>query len=252
MGTVSEDDLLVLLSARYAPPALAFFPAVRNGTGWARRQVRTADAMAMGLWPSRGLDLTGFEVKVSRSDWLRELKDPQKADEIMSRCDYWYVVAPADVVLPGELPSTWGFLVPRGPGLVAVKEAPKVAEPKPLDRLFLAAILRRAVESYVPEAVVRRREEEARKQQKEFCEREAKGSMRSLADLREKVEKFESASGVQIDDWRHENIGEAVKYVLEKGVSATLSDLRRVRESAAAVLRNLDDGISKIAEGWEP
>ena len=249
---MTDDDLLVLLSARYAPPAFAFFPAVRNGTGWARRQVRTADAMAMGLWPGRGLDLTGFEIKASRSDWLRELKDPAKADEIMTRCDFWYVVAPSDVVLPGELPSTWGLLVSRGPGLVAAKEAPRVAEPKPLDRLFLAAILRRAVESYVPEAAVRRREEEARKQQNEFCEREAKGSVQGLADLREKVEAFEAASGVRIDDWRHENVGEAVKYVLEKGVTATLADLRRVRESAARALQNLDDGISKIETEVRP
>jgi len=32
----------------------------------------------MDLWPSGGLEIHGHEVKVSRSDWLRELKEPEK------------------------------------------------------------------------------------------------------------------------------------------------------------------------------
>lgn len=36
---------------------------------------RSADALAFNFWTSRGLAVHGYEVKVSRSDWLRELKD---------------------------------------------------------------------------------------------------------------------------------------------------------------------------------
>ena len=33
---------------------------------------RYADAIAMNLWPSRGLAVHGFEIKISRGDWQRE------------------------------------------------------------------------------------------------------------------------------------------------------------------------------------
>jgi hypothetical protein len=47
-------------------------------SGWSRES--RADAIARHLWPSQGLELIGFELKVSRSDWLREIKDPYKCE----------------------------------------------------------------------------------------------------------------------------------------------------------------------------
>jgi hypothetical protein len=35
---------------------------------------RHADVVVMGLWPSRGLKLMGFEIKAGRGDWLGELR----------------------------------------------------------------------------------------------------------------------------------------------------------------------------------
>jgi hypothetical protein len=146
MADLAESDMLALLAERHQAPAWAFLRHVANGTG--RHQGRTADALAMSLWPSRGLELHGFEVKVYRSDWLRELKDPAKADEIASRCHRWWVVASStDVVKLEELPARWGLMVADGKGLKVAREAPLV-EPVPLDHVFLAAILRRAAEAF--------------------------------------------------------------------------------------------------------
>lgn len=47
---------------------------------------RRADALVLNLWRSQGLDLQGFEVKASRSDWLREKKDPSKAEALSKYC----------------------------------------------------------------------------------------------------------------------------------------------------------------------
>lgn len=91
---MNVPEIHTALRARFALPEYALMFEVRSGTGHSS-QVRYADAMALGLWPSRGLELTGFEIKVSRSDWLRELKEPQKADRIGRFCDRWYVVAEA-------------------------------------------------------------------------------------------------------------------------------------------------------------
>ena len=64
----TESDLTDALKARFCLPAWAFFPAVRNAAGFDAN--RTADGIAMSLWPSRGLEVYGFEIKVSRGDWL--------------------------------------------------------------------------------------------------------------------------------------------------------------------------------------
>lgn len=89
---------------------------------------RTADFMALDLWPSKGLVLHGHEVKISRSDWLNELKDPEKAGAFIPHVDYWWlVIADKDMVKPGELPAEWGMMALGGDGkLRVVKQAPRL------------------------------------------------------------------------------------------------------------------------------
>lgn len=149
--------MLALLSRRYTESAgngdaWAFIPKVRNKAGFSA--TRTLDAVAMSLWPSRGLTLHGFEIKCSRSDWLREMRDPAKADAFGFALDkFWLVVANSKIVLAGELPETWGLLVVEGSRLVCRKEAPDLpvapkgsVEPFSSDgRHFLAALLRAAI-----------------------------------------------------------------------------------------------------------
>src|ERR1700722_2637360 len=98
-----------MLAARYPSPEWATFFEVQNGTGWEHnrpgKKARRADALAFGIWPSRGYAVHGFEIKRSRSDWLRELTDVAKADAIGSFCDrWWLVVADTKVALDSEGP----------------------------------------------------------------------------------------------------------------------------------------------------
>ena len=76
------------MSKRWAPPEYAVMWEVGRATGAVTNQ-RYADAVIMGLWPSRGLELHGVEIKVSRSDWRREAADPMKAEAIAAYCDRW-------------------------------------------------------------------------------------------------------------------------------------------------------------------
>ena len=138
-------DLLSLLRSRYAKraangPTWAFIEQVRNAAGF--NATRTADAIAMALWPSRGLELHGFEIKVSRSDWLRELKDPSKA--VVELVDRWWIVAPESVVHPSELLPSWGLLVARNDRwLVSAVRAERLRGPSRCKRRFDAATLPR-------------------------------------------------------------------------------------------------------------
>ena len=139
---IRTGDVKALLRKRYCAPEWAIMFEVADVTG--ANQRRYADAVAMSLWPSRGLKLHGFEIKVSRSDWLRELRSPEKSVPVQSYCDYWWLVAPDGVLKPGELPATWGYIRATAKTLTPEKEAPALEDAKSVDRGFVASMLRRA------------------------------------------------------------------------------------------------------------
>lgn len=238
------------LRLRFAAPEWACFFEVRSAAGFDAR--RTADAVAMNQWPSRGLEVHGVEVKVSRSDWLRELKDPAKSQPVQRFCDRWWVaVSDASIVKDGELPPTWGLLVLRGEKLVQKVEAPKL-NAEPLTRTFVASLLRNAAEaasSVVPKGdvdrIVRERvtaDVEFNRQRHEAALRAARESELATAD---RIRRFEEASGVRIDScWAPpEKIGEAVRFVLSNR-GAIDSGLTRAR----GVLQQLLDTLDRAQE----
>lgn len=139
---MTSKELLELLALEWPSPDCAFMPELRAGTGYSRDS--RVDALAMHLWPSRGLELHGFELKVSRSDWLRELKNPYKADPVKQFCDKWYLVVSDLKVIKyaDELPIGWGLMFAENGSIHTMIEAPKLA-PVSIDRAFLASIMRR-------------------------------------------------------------------------------------------------------------
>lgn len=141
----TERDMLDLLAERYTT--------IRRGTiadRWVRAEhVRStqsfqrfksiADFLAIDKYSSSQA-LHGHEVKVSRSDWLAELKDPTKSDRVKKYCMHWWLVVPdASIVKPGELPDDWGLMVISGKGLRAHKKAPLLT-PEPLTLDFVAGL----------------------------------------------------------------------------------------------------------------
>jgi hypothetical protein len=79
----------------------------KNSTG------QRCDFLVVSLWESRGLAIDGHEIKVSRTDWLKELATPAKADTWWSVCHRWWLVVPdASLIHDGELPDGWGLMVP--------------------------------------------------------------------------------------------------------------------------------------------
>ncbi|MCF1592449.1 hypothetical protein [Streptomyces muensis] len=82
------------------------------------RTGRRADAVHIATWASRGGgEIDVCEVKTQRADWLRELRDPGKAEAwwpYSSR--FWLVVPNTGVARPDELPEGWGLMVPKARG----------------------------------------------------------------------------------------------------------------------------------------
>ncbi|MDP3400536.1 MAG: hypothetical protein Q8R97_05395 [Brevundimonas sp.] len=242
-------QILAALQIRYGPPQHALLPQVGNGTGSACS--RHADAVALSLWPSRGLDLHGFEIKSYRGDWLRELKNPAKADDVASYCDFFWVVAGDDSVSQvEELPVPWGLMVLRSRGLFTVKAAQRRTDATPIDRLFLAAMLRRATEQMVPRDSITERIAAAREAGVEAGRAVATSgeteAVRELAALRQTVDAFVKASGIGELRWNGEDLGKAFRLarelghlragwelkVIEKKLGDALESVKRARSSA--------------------
>lgn len=257
MTAYSENGLFNLVRATFEAPAYAVLRHVSDATGSQRG--RTVDAMAMGVWPSRGLDLHGFEIKSERRDWLRELKDPAKAEPLARFCDrWWLVVADEDMVKGAELPETWGLLAPdkKGEKLRRVKEAAKL-EPVPITRAFLAALLRRVNEQAPEKAELAAEYERGRKDGlkhgQEYAGTDAKRLQMEIDYLRKSIAAFEKTSGLSLNEYNGERIGEAAKIVHailanRRQLDYPLSNLRRIVADVASRAEELDAALDAIAK----
>lgn len=127
-------------------PSAVLAPRVKSAAGFEAK--RTIDAISMGLYESKGMLIEGYEIKVSRSDWLRELKNPAKSAEFMRLVDrFWLVVANDSIVKDGELPDGWGLLVSQDDGHLTLRTRAKRLHadddlPPAFSRAFLAPLLR--------------------------------------------------------------------------------------------------------------
>lgn len=243
-----SDVLVGLLRVKYAAPAYALFEQVASGVGFGSH--RNADAIAVAIWPSRGLEILGFECKSSRSDWKRELDNPEKADPIAQFCDRWFIVAGGDgIVKEGELPPTWGLLEANAEGkmLLCRHEAPKL-DPKPLSREFVAAILRRAHQGQ--EALVRIAKqkgiEEGIAQAPARQDNDVALLRHQLTNLETSVAGFQEASGLEINSYNGPHLGEAVKLVQSRYFRAP-AQLRRLQENMQHMADELGKDVT-IAE----
>ena len=72
---LKAHDLFLRLQSSFPDSQFITLEEVRDATGF--DGVRTADAMAISMYRSRGKAVYGFEMKVSRADWLKELKQPE-------------------------------------------------------------------------------------------------------------------------------------------------------------------------------
>lgn len=136
----TSTDIKKALMTTYAPPAHRLFFEVGNDTG--TRVNRHIDALAVGIWPSVGYEISGIEIKVSRNDWKKEMSDPAKAQALMTFCDRWWLACPDGLISPDEVPATWGVYYLTEKGAIRVKKQAPRLTPEPVTKGFMAAVLR--------------------------------------------------------------------------------------------------------------
>ncbi len=261
--TLTNGQILAALRERYPAPEYAFMEQVRSRTGF-HGDIRTADAIVMSLFPGRGLELHGMEIKVSRSDWIREKVQPQKAEEIQRHCDRWWLVVGAEnIVHDGELPPTWGLLAPdpspRARGqLRIVVQAPRLTTgpvTAPISRAFVAGIMRNIATAKA--GMVSREEindlvSKAREDGRAQGIATASGGhllhtvTRERDDLKTTLAAFEAASGVEVRSWDAGRVGAAVRMVLACGLENAILNVERAHRWLADEARDIGKRLDKV------
>jgi len=196
---IKASDLEHLLSKKYSWPAWIFLPQVRSTTGFAS-PIRTADGIAINTYPSRGFEVNAFEIKISRSDWLVELKNVEKADEIFKFCNkFWIVAANKDIVKVGELPPGWGLMYPRANGLGTAVQS--LNHESIVNMGFVCALLRRATEGMISATTVKQELSEQYRRGQKSRDYEFEAATKRRDELYEVIKNFEEASGIKIEKW---------------------------------------------------
>lgn len=240
-------EVKALLRKRYQSPEWALMFEVADATGAGQR--RYADAVAMNLWPSRGLTIHGFEIKVSRSDWMRELKSPEKSVPVQKYCHHWWVVAPDGVIKDGELPANWGFMRASASKLEIEHPAPTL-DNLPVDDLFVASMLRRVsdVDAGEVEKLVSDRVEAIRKNDEQYIEQTIKRRTREIDLQVALLKEIEDATGLNIRNgfFDSPSFAEAVALVHETGVVGTYGLLNRLRKDARQMADRLGELLPPV------
>lgn len=243
-------DVWSILRKRYPEEQYALMAEVRDKAG--HYASRSADFIAVGLWPSRGLAVNGIELKSFRGDWLNELKKPAKAENIYQYCDYFWLLTEDDTIAKiEEIPATWGWLVIKGNRIIQKKDAPKL-DPKPVSKHFMAAMLKRASDKggWIRKDSIQEEIDASYRRGKTEDESSSIRVQRELDNIREVVKQFTEASGIALPDrswFEHpRDIGHAVKFIRDGGAEKVKKQLLELESSAKEILENITKGIKSI------
>lgn len=239
----TETTVTQLLRSKYSGQHWAFVAQVPNGT--AMNKSRTCDGMAMGLWPSKGLHLHGFEIKVSRSDWLAEIQLPEKAVAFSRYCHFWWIVAPPGIIKLEEVAAEWGVQeVTKSGQRLRVKKAASLLSLEPVGPDLLAGIFRACARQGSESEIKQARRDgydaghkDGYKSGKQWVAHDGEGFQREAERWRRVVKEFEEASGIAIQRYGGGDLGSLVAKA--RAIQNAESEMDRLRTRAQGVLDTL-------------
>lgn len=223
----TEDEVFRALETVHpGPDKWTLVPHLPDATSFDK--CRTVDAMAFGCWRSVGIAVHGYEIKVSRGDWLRELQDPEKSFAFSNRCNYWWIAAPEKIVKLEELPAHWGLreVFKTEDGYSVKIRKPATFNDKPVFDMPFVVALARACYRKSPDRVADQREidEAYQRGRRETLKAKAtetpweiRNLKNELSQLKDAVAAFESAAGIKIDRWDGGYVGGQLKAFQDVG-----------------------------------
>ena len=103
------------------------------------------DAFAINCFASQNHRRVGYEVKVSRSDFMAEMRQPMKTQRSACFCDQFFFACPAHLIKASEVPDPYGLIYINEKGktrMVKRSSLPKTAPSWD----FVGKLLRRVVQ----------------------------------------------------------------------------------------------------------
>lgn len=108
---LKAEEIIEALEAHYTTQRdCLFFDELRIGTGYGEGAEQRIDAWVMYGIPSKQFRRVAFEVKVSRSDFLAELKKPLKRRYALMLSNEFFFATPPGLIRAGELPAECGLV----------------------------------------------------------------------------------------------------------------------------------------------
>lgn len=239
------------------------------------------DVLVVSPWLSRGLSLDGVEIKVSMSDWRRELNNPAKADWWHARVHRFWIAAPADIAtkIKPELPPGWGLLSVTDSSSRAAVQPEVNRSPIPLEWPEVVGLLRAAADCG-PNALHReftrglaegealvRAEFERVGTSDPATVRKLRDAENDLRNLAASVEAFEDASGLKLasgfggSTHHAKRLGEVVAVVnaaiaqgpavLDARLNNEVTALHRIAETLEALRVALGEALA-VARDEDP
>jgi hypothetical protein len=195
-------------------------PEARSGAGFDGNEGQ-CDLLAINTWQGRGMELIGHEIKVSMSDWRRELERPEKAERFAKHCRRWFVAAPSKIAskIRAELPAAWGLLSISDAGrITTLVAAPAREDTTPVPDWWWIGWLaqtdrvnKAAVQRDVSRALLVEREAAADSREMEI-ERRVQARLSASEDARKRLDRLSEAVGVDLT--RHWINGHQLKKAL--------------------------------------
>ncbi|MEE8111153.1 MAG: hypothetical protein V3T54_00315 [Acidobacteriota bacterium] len=144
---MTSDDIMDRIEGWHDGRQWSCIRELRVGTGFSGDSMQRIDLWIMNNWPSRGFERIAYEVKVSRGDFLREIKKPWKRKAAMRLSNMFFFAAPLGLLKAREIPEGCGLLeIPMmGRGKVTVPA--KFREDQVPEWVFVSTLARRASEA---------------------------------------------------------------------------------------------------------
>lgn len=251
---MNTQELLVALAGHYRRPGETRDGEILLTEPAAPGSSRRIDLLRVGLWRSRGFGIDAHELKVSRSDWQRELDDPAKAEAWWPYCHRFWIVAPStDVVDPVSLPDGWGLMIPgRARRFKTVRAAtskqPKVSLPLLVELVRCADNARLAGIDALRQAhrdELWRAREQAREQAAVIT---LDQGTRTRLEL---MEQLEATLGVTLDQWPGRSTGRARPAQVGQAMVEAVQDrlaVERMRVHAEDTIRSCVRTLQRLTE----
>lgn len=156
---MSEDKITVtkiikLLELKHPSPQWACFSELRNKRGYASyyEKIRAIDFFAFNLWKSSQHWRIAYEIKLTHSDFLNELKNPSKRKPFVDISNEFYFVAPVGIIPESEVPEECGLIEVTKSSL-RVKRRAQQRQNTDIDLTFAACMIDRSVEKHSAEEI---------------------------------------------------------------------------------------------------